>query len=80
MFSAMVSVIFTSAESCRADGKKDKLDHVIGVYKTKKIFVQELSSSLMVAVTTESAAKDDEILKKIQNVVTKTKEELIWLR
>jgi predicted regulator of Ras-like GTPase activity (Roadblock/LC7/MglB family) len=80
MFSAMVSVIFTSAESCRSDTKKDKLDHIIGVYKTKKIFVQELSSSLMVAVTTEKDVKDDEILSRIQNVVTKTKEELIWLR
>ncbi len=76
----MVSVIFTSAESCRSDTKKDKLDHIIGVYKTKKIFVQELSSSLMVAVTTEKEAKDDEILRRIQNVVNKTKEELIWLR
>jgi hypothetical protein len=34
----------------------------------------------MVAVTTEKDAKDDEILRRIQNVVTKTKEELIWLR
>jgi predicted regulator of Ras-like GTPase activity (Roadblock/LC7/MglB family) len=80
MFSAMVSVIFTSAESTRTDAKKEKLEFVIGTYKTKKIFVFELSSSLMIAVTAERGVNDDEILARIQKVVSKTKEELVWLR
>ncbi|QLH74456.1 MAG: hypothetical protein HPY73_02635 [Methanomassiliicoccales archaeon] len=80
MFSAMISVIFTSAESTRADAKKEKLEHVIGVYKTKKIFVHELSSSLMIALTAERTVNDEEILSRLQKVVAKTKEELVWLR
>jgi len=80
MFSAMVSVIFSSAESTRTDTKKDKLEYVIGNYKTKKIFVYELSSSLMIALTAEKEINDEDILKRIQKVVAKTKEELVWLR
>jgi predicted regulator of Ras-like GTPase activity (Roadblock/LC7/MglB family) len=80
MFSAMVSVIFSSAESTRTDSKKDKLEHIVGVYKTKKIFVYELSSSLMIALTAEKDVNDEEVLARIQKVVGKTKEELVWLR
>jgi predicted regulator of Ras-like GTPase activity (Roadblock/LC7/MglB family) len=80
MFSAMVSVIFSSAESTRTDAKKDKLEYIVGVYKTKKIFVHELSSSLMIAVTAEKDVKDEDVQKRIQKVVAKTKEELVWLR
>ncbi|OPY33251.1 MAG: hypothetical protein A4E32_00927 [Methanomassiliicoccales archaeon PtaU1.Bin124] len=80
MFSAMVSVIFSSAESTRTDAKKDKLEFIVGVYKTKKIFVHELSSSLMIALTAERDVVDEEIQKRIQKVVAKTKEELVWLR
>jgi predicted regulator of Ras-like GTPase activity (Roadblock/LC7/MglB family) len=80
MFSAMISVIFTSAESTRSDLKKEKLEHVIGVYKTKKVFVYELSSSLMIALTAERAVNDEEILARLQKIVSKTKEELVWLR
>jgi len=80
MFSAMVSVIFSSAESTRTDTKKDKLEYVIGNYKTKKIFVYELSSSLMIALTAEKDINDEDVLKRIQKVVAKTKEELVWLR
>lgn len=80
MFSAMVSVIFSSAESSRTDLKKDKLEHVIGVFKTKKIFVYELSSSLMIALTAERTVNDEEVLARMQKVVAKTKEELVWLR
>ena len=80
MFSAMVSVIFSSAESTRTDSKKDKLEYVIGNYKTKKIIVYELSSSLMIAVTAEKDINDEDVLKRIQKVVGKTKEELVWLR
>jgi predicted regulator of Ras-like GTPase activity (Roadblock/LC7/MglB family) len=80
MFSAMVSVIFTSAESSRTDSKRDKLEYVVGVYKGKKIFVYELSSSLMIALTAERIVNDDDVLRRIQKVVAKTKEELVWLR
>jgi predicted regulator of Ras-like GTPase activity (Roadblock/LC7/MglB family) len=80
MFSAMISVIFTSAESTRSELKKEKLEHVIGVYKTKKVFVYELSSSLMIALTAERTVKDDDILSRLGKIVAKTKEELVWLR
>ncbi|HEY3419464.1 MAG TPA: hypothetical protein VGK23_02840 [Methanomassiliicoccales archaeon] len=80
MFSAMISVIFSSAESSRVEPKKDKLEYVIGVYKTKKIFVWELSQSLMIAITCDRDIPDETMLSRIQNVANKTKEELVWLR
>ena len=80
MFSAMISVIFSSAESSRVEPKKEKLEYVIGVYKTKKIFVYELSQSLMIALTCDRDISDDSMLARIQNVANKTKEELVWLR
>jgi predicted regulator of Ras-like GTPase activity (Roadblock/LC7/MglB family) len=80
MFSAMISVIFTSAESTRSDMKKEKLAYVIGVYKTKKVFVYELSSSLMIALTAEKTVNDENILSRLEKIVAKTKEELVWLR
>ena len=80
MFSAMISVIFSSAESSRVEPKKDKLEYVIGVYKTKKIFVWELSQSLMIALTCDRDITDESMLARIQNVANRTKEELVWLR
>jgi predicted regulator of Ras-like GTPase activity (Roadblock/LC7/MglB family) len=80
MFSAMVSVIFTSAESSRTDAKKEKLEHIIGVYKSKKIFVYELSASLMIALTAEREADDAAILERLKKAAARTKDELVWLR
>ena len=80
MFSAMISVIFSSAESSRVEPKKEKLDYVIGVYKTKKIYVWELSQSLMIALTCDRDVSDEVMLARIQSVANKTKEELVWLR
>lgn len=79
-FSAMAAIIFSSAESTRADVAKDRLDHIISVFKDTKMFIAEVSSSLLIVVTADRNVNDQKILDDMQNVITRTKEELVWLR
>jgi len=79
-FSAMAAIIFSSAESTRTDAAKDRLEHIISVFKDTKMFISEVSSSLLIVVTADRSVSDQKILDDMQKVITRTKEELVWLR
>ncbi len=79
-FSAMAAIIFSSAESTRTDLQKDKVDYIIVVFKTSKMLISEVSSSLLIVVTADREADNQKVLDDMQKVITRTKEELIWLR
>lgn len=79
-FSAMAAIIYSSAESVRSDNAKDKVDHVVVSFKTSKMLICEVSSSLLIVVTADISADDRTILDGMQKVITRTKEELVWLR
>lgn len=79
-FSAMAAIIFSSAESTRTDLLKDKVDHVMVAFKSTKMLIAEVSSSLLIVVTADKAADDQRVLDDMQKAITRTKEELVWLR
>lgn len=79
-FSAMAAIIFSSAESTRTDLLKDKVEYVVVVFKSTKMLIAEVSSSLLIVVTADKAADNQTVLDDMQKVITRTKEELVWLR
>jgi predicted regulator of Ras-like GTPase activity (Roadblock/LC7/MglB family) len=79
-FSAMAAIIFSSAESTRTDLLKDKVDYVVVVFKSTKMLIAEVSSSLLIVVTADKAADTQKVLDDMQKAITRTKEELVWLR
>jgi len=79
-FSAMAAIMFSSAEATKTDAFKDRIEYVLAVFRSTKLYVAELSSSLLIVVTVDRQIEDSKILDYMQRVVTKTKEELVWLR
>jgi len=79
-FSAMAAIIFSSAESTRTDLMKDRVEHVAVVFKSTKMLIAEVSSSLIIVVVADKAADDQKVLDEMQKAITRTKEELVWLR
>ncbi len=79
-FSAMAAIMFSAAEATKSDIFKDKIEHVIAIFRNTKLFIAELSSSLLIVVTADRDMEDKKILDHMQRVVTKTKEQLVWLR
>ncbi len=79
-FSAMAAVMFSAAEATKSDIFKDKIEYVLAIFRNTKLFIAELSSSLLIVVTTDREMDDKKILQDMQKIVTKTKEQLVWLR
>jgi predicted regulator of Ras-like GTPase activity (Roadblock/LC7/MglB family) len=79
-FSAMAAIMFSAAEATKNDIFKDKIDYVIAVFRNTKLFISELSSSLLIVATVDRDTDDGRILENMNHIVTRTKEELVWLR
>jgi predicted regulator of Ras-like GTPase activity (Roadblock/LC7/MglB family) len=79
-FSAMAAIMFSAAEATKNDVFKDRIDYVIAVFRNTKLFITELSSSLLIVSTADREIEDAKILEIMNRIVTKTKEELVWLR
>lgn len=79
-FSAMAAIMFSAAEATKNDIFKDKIDYVLAVFRNTKLFITELSSSLLIVATVDREVEDPKILESMGRIVTKTKEELVWLR
>ena len=79
-FSAMAAIMFSAAEATKNDIFKDKIDYVLAVFRNTKLFISELSSSLLIVATVDREIEDGKILESMGRIVTKTKEELVWLR
>lgn len=79
-FSAMAAIMYSAAEATKNDIFKDKLDYVLVVFRNTKLFISELSSSLLIVVTVDREIEDAKILESMGRIITKTKEQLVWLR
>ena len=79
-FSAMAAIMYSAAEATKNDIFKDKIDFVLAVFRNTKLFISELSSSLLIVATVDREIDDAKILDSMGRIVTKTKEELVWLR
>jgi predicted regulator of Ras-like GTPase activity (Roadblock/LC7/MglB family) len=79
-FSAMAAIMFSAAEATKNDVFKDRIEHVIAVFRNTKLFIAELSSSLLIVSTVDREMEDAKILESMNHIITKTKEELVWLR
>jgi len=79
-FSAMAAIMFSAAEATKNDIFRDKIDHVLAVFRNTKLFISELSSSLLIVATVDREVEDPKVLESMNRIVTKTKEELVWLR
>ncbi len=79
-FSAMAAIMYSSAEATRTDALKDKLEYIVGVFRSTKLIIAEVSSSLLIISTTDRAADTEKVLESMNKIVTRTKQELVWLR
>jgi len=79
-FSAMAAIMYSSAEATRTDVLKDKLEYIVGAFHSSKLIISEVSSSLLIVVTAERTADNEKILENMNKVITRTKQELVWLR
>ena len=79
-FSAMAAIMFSAAEATKTDIFKDKIEHVLAIFRNTKLFITELSSSLLIVVTVDKETDDKKVLQDMQKIVTRTKEQLVWLR
>jgi predicted regulator of Ras-like GTPase activity (Roadblock/LC7/MglB family) len=79
-FSAMAAIMYSSAEATRMDATKDKLEYILCNFRGSKLVISEVSSSLLIVVTAEREADQEKILENMSKVVTRTKQELVWLR
>ena len=79
-FSAMAAIMFSAAEATKNDIFKDKIDYILAVFRNTKLFISELSSSMLIVATVDREIDDGKILESMGRIVTKTKEELVWLR
>ncbi len=79
-FSAMSAIMFSSAEATKTDAFKDRIEHIVAVFKNSKLFAIELSSSLLLVVVAKKDMQDAQALESMHKAATKIKEELVWLR
>jgi len=79
-FSAMAAIMFSAAEATKNDIFRDRIDHVLAVFRNTKLFIIDLSSSMLIVATADREVDDDKVLEQMNNIVVKTKEELSWLR
>ncbi len=79
-FSAMAAIMFSAAEATKKDVFRDKIDYVLAVFRNTKLFITELSSSLLIVATANSEVEDSKILESMNQVVTTARERLVWLR
>ncbi|NLK26501.1 MAG: roadblock/LC7 domain-containing protein [Euryarchaeota archaeon] len=79
-FSAMAAIMFSAAEATKKDVFRDKIDYVLAVFRNTKLFITELSSSLLIVATVNSEVEDSKILESMNQVVTTARERLVWLR
>ena len=79
-FSAMAAIMYSSAEATRTDALKDKLEYIVGTFRSSKLIIAEVSSSLLIVVTCARDIDEAKILDNMNKVVTRTKQELVWLR
>ena len=79
-FSAMAAIMFSAAEATKKDVFRDNIDYVLAVFRNTKLFITELSSSLLIVATANSEVEDSKILESMNQVVTTARERLVWLR
>lgn len=79
-FSAMAAIMYSSAEATRTDALKDKLEHIMCSFRNTRLIIAEVSSSLLIVVTAERSMDTEKVLENMNKVVTRTKQELVWLR
>ncbi|MEM0448322.1 MAG: roadblock/LC7 domain-containing protein [Methanomassiliicoccales archaeon] len=79
-FSAMAAIMYSSAEATRTDALKDKLEYILGIFRNSKLVICEVSSSLLIVVTADRNIETEKILENMNKVITRTKQELVWLR
>jgi predicted regulator of Ras-like GTPase activity (Roadblock/LC7/MglB family) len=79
-FSAMAAIMFSSAEATRTDALKDKLEHILCSFRNTRLVIAEVSSSLLIVVTTDRSMDTEKVLENMNKVITRTKQELVWLR
>jgi hypothetical protein len=72
--------MYSSAEATRTDPLKDKCEYLLGVFHDSKLIINEVSSSLLIVVTCDRATEESRILENMNRVITRTKQELVWLR
>jgi predicted regulator of Ras-like GTPase activity (Roadblock/LC7/MglB family) len=79
-FSAMIAIIYSSAESTKTENMKEKLEYVLAVFEKKKLFITEFNPNLLIVATVDREMDDLRVLDDLQRIVIRAKEELIWLR
>jgi len=79
-FSAMAAIMYSSAEATKTDAFKDKLEHILCSFRNSKLIIAEVSSSLLIVVTADRVTDTEKIVENMNKVVTRTKQELVWLR
>jgi len=79
-FSAMVAIIYSSAESAKTEDSKEKLEYVMAIFENKKLFITEFSSNLLIVATVDRNVDDVRVLDDLRRITIRAKEELIWLR
>ena len=79
-FSAMAAIMYSSAEATRTDALKDKLEHILCSFRNTRLVIAEVSSSLLIVVTTDRSMDTEKVLENMNKVITRTKQELVWLR
>jgi len=79
-FSAMAAIMYSSAEATRSDPLKDKCEYLMGVFRNSKLLITEVSSSLLIVVTSEKQTEETRLLENMNKVITRVKQELVWLR
>lgn len=79
-FSAMAAIMYSSAEATRTDALKDKLENIMCSFRNTRLIIAEVSSSLLIVVTAERSMDTEKVLENMNKVVTRTKQELVWLR
>jgi predicted regulator of Ras-like GTPase activity (Roadblock/LC7/MglB family) len=79
-FSAMAAIMYSAAEATKNDIFKDRIEHVLAVFRNTKLFITELSSSMLIVATVDREMEDERILGSMTKIVTMTREQLPWLR
>lgn len=79
-FSAMAAIMYSAAEATKHDIFKDRIEHVLAVFRNTKLFITELSSSMLIVATVDREMDDEKILASMAKIVSMTREALPWLR
>jgi len=79
-FSAMSAIMYSAAEATKNDVFKDGIDYLMAAFHNTKLFITELSPSLLLVASADRDTEDSAILESMEKVVSRTKADMSWLR